>query len=329
MAFQKILFDFPEVISAFAYGSAVFTQESNSDMKNNMLDVVFIVDNALRWHKSNLQMNRSHYSMFARSIGPSFIASLQENLGAKMYYNTLVPWNGQMIKYGVITQTRLKEDLLHWQSLYSSGRLQKPVKFLSSISDQIQSCLDTNLKHALNASLLCLPEKFSVEDLFMQITRLSYDGDFRMIIGENKNKVSNIVKPNIELFRKLYYSHLINDKFIHIDKDIIIQDLNPETRFARLRQLPCNVKSRIVNWQMSWLSFQTFNNPSNEMQDAILYSLAHNQIKTQESVQKATRSIVRYSSITQSSKGILTTGISKSLIYSGKKLAKMLRGIFR
>jgi translocator assembly and maintenance protein 41 len=329
MAIETLLSDFPEVTLAFAYGSAVFTQEDNEDTKNNMLDVVFVVDDALEWHKANLEINRSHYSVVGRVFRPELIASLQDNFGANMYFNTLVPWNGRIIKYGVISKKSFIDDLVNWMSLYVSGRLHKPVKFLRFCPSDIDSFLNTNLKHALRTSLLCLPDQFSDEELFLHITNLSYAGDFRMLIGEHKNKVSNIVIPNMEHFRKLYHPLLHDDESICIDKSIIHQKCDVKTRYQHLKCLPQNLKSRIVNWRMSGLRFQPFNMPSNEMQDAILYSLAHDREKTSELTIKGTRSIVRRTSISQSLKGIITAGMFKSFVYSGKKLGKMFRGMLK
>lgn len=331
MAGEKLLLDFPRVTMGFAYGSAVFAQEGNADTKNNMLDVIFVVDDALAWHKLNVKLNSSHYSAIARGLGPGFISSQQENFGASMYFNTLVPWNGQIIKYGVISMKSFSDDLLNWRYLYASGRLHKPVKFLAGcpIDHDVRSALNTNLKHALKTSLLCLPDRFSKEELFLHITNLSYAGDFRMIIGENKNKVSNIVAGNMEHFQNIYYPLLQNDESIDIEKNEIHQKCDFETRYERLKSLPQNLKSRLVNWQMAGFKFQPFNNPSNEMQDAILYSLAQDRNRTSKLVQKGTRSIVKYTSISQSLKGILTAGVFKSIAYSSRKLSKMFQGMLK
>jgi translocator assembly and maintenance protein 41 len=64
----------------------------------------------------------------------------------------------------------------------------------------------------MHAALLLLPESFTEEELYTQITNLSYAGDFRMQFGEDKNKVSNIVKPNIPYFKRLYEKIIESEK---------------------------------------------------------------------------------------------------------------------
>ncbi|NXV51411.1 TAM41 protein, partial [Uria aalge] len=251
--FRRVLAHFPQELSlAFAYGSGVFRQAGASAGlgENNMLDFVFAVDDSVTWHMMNLLKNRNHYS-FLKVFGPKQISSVQ-SYGAGIYYNTLVPCNGRMIKYGVISTDTLIDDLLHWKTLYVAGRLQKPVKILTqNENSKLQAALVSNLKSAVTAAFLMLPESFSEEDLYMQIAGLSYSGDFRMVIGEDRSKVQNIVKPNVPHFQKLY-SNILQDcpQVVykhHLGRLEASIDKSPEGQFTQLMALPRTLQQKITS----------------------------------------------------------------------------------
>lgn len=65
-----------------------------------------------------------------------------------------------------------------------------------------------NLTEAVRVALLTLPERFSEKELFERIAGISYVGDFRMVVGENPNKVRNIVDAQMSHFHRLYYGLL-------------------------------------------------------------------------------------------------------------------------
>ncbi|NWV76647.1 TAM41 protein, partial [Dasyornis broadbenti] len=320
--FRRGLAHFPQELSlAFAYGSLTYKpQHSSCYPQNNMLDFVFAVDDAMTWHMTNLLKNRSHYS-FLKFFGPKQITTIQK-YGAGIYYNTLVPCNGRIIKYGVISTDALIEDLFHWKTLYVAGRLQKPVKILAqNENSKLQAALVSNLKSAVTAAFLMLPESFSEEDLYMQIAGLSYSGDFRMIIGEDKSKVQNIVKPNIAHFQKLY-SNILQDcpQVVykhHLGRLEASIDKSPEGQFTQLMALPKTLQQKIT----------ALVNPPGKNRDVeeILLQVAHDP-DCGFVVHQGISGIVRSSSIVQSAKTILTAGAKKSVTYSMKKLYKMTKG---
>ncbi|XP_059143360.1 phosphatidate cytidylyltransferase, mitochondrial-like isoform X2 [Physella acuta] len=203
--YSEIVGSFPEGIQmAFAYGSGAFQQENSPDVNKNVLDFILVVDMPRRWHRLNLDKHPHHYS-FLKRFGPHTIARVQERYGAGVYFNTLVPMQGRVIKYGVISTARLITDLLDWESLYISGRLHKPVSLIvEPLNEQLLTALKVNLRSAFHAALLLLPDMFTEVQLYSTIAGLSYAGDFRMSIAEDRNKVSNIVKPNLQLFRRMY-----------------------------------------------------------------------------------------------------------------------------
>ncbi|XP_058800413.1 phosphatidate cytidylyltransferase, mitochondrial-like [Phymastichus coffea] len=128
--FKNILREFPKNTKfCFAYGSGVFKQKS--DPASNMLDLIFCVRNPYQWHAENMSKNPDHYAQPMKFLGHKAVSKVQEHWGAKIYYNTLITTTeGRNIKYGVISEISLVEDLLDWNVLYLAGRLHKPVEII-------------------------------------------------------------------------------------------------------------------------------------------------------------------------------------------------------
>jgi translocator assembly and maintenance protein 41 len=122
----------------------------------------------------------------------------------------------QEVKYGIIQSSSLIRDLSTWETLYISGRLQKPHLPLLPLSPEtstgLESALANNLKQALSLALILLPGKFTELQLWEKIAGISYAGDPRMSVpgAENPEKVRNIVRGEgaLEGFRAMYGSLL-------------------------------------------------------------------------------------------------------------------------
>jgi mitochondrial translocator assembly and maintenance protein 41 len=323
---------------AFAYGSAVFKQLSSNGSSSTdpaMIDLVLVVNDSLAFHKANLSANGSHYS-FLKWFGAGAITRLQQQWGAQCYYNTLIPVrlgsNTMLIKYGIIDERALESDLLNWTHIYMAGRCQKPIleiKSYTSESNAMHQALTANLKSALLAALLIMPQRFTLAELFICIVSLSYSGDFRMLVGEDKNKCRNIVMPQMAKFKELY--------------DCFISD---ETSKGRLSKTKCGdfercLHANTLEYQMGSLprclleriistKFGVYLDAKQRNDDLVreyVTKLTHAPNVADECgrlVSSSVTSIVKRSSATQSLKGLLTAGAAKSVLYSLRKLKKML-----
>ncbi|KRZ73986.1 Mitochondrial translocator assembly and maintenance protein 41 -like protein, partial [Trichinella papuae] len=234
----------------FAYGSGVIAQR-NSEIKRNMIDFVVVVDKPLEWHRENLKLNSSHYSML-RYIGAERLTKLQTDYAARVYCNTMVRVGEFFIKYSVIKTSHLISDLIDWKSLYISGRLHKPVRVLiPPTSRELEEACKMNLKNACRMALLILPEKFNEEQLYTTIASLSYWGDIRMKIAENKNKVANIVQQNMRQFADMY-EPILNNLYEEIPLTRSGQTFNhlltTDNIFHLLEFLPSQVLFEIENY---------------------------------------------------------------------------------
>jgi translocator assembly and maintenance protein 41 len=283
---------FPPVRCAFAYGSAVFHQHRRPEGK--MLDLVFVVDDAEVWHRSNLAVNSDHYS-FVQYLGSDTIANIQR-AGAGVYYNTLVQINEQVLKYGVIGIKDFIDDLIRWKWLYISGRLHKPVLFLTDVEREptLTEALKSNIVSAACCATLLMEDNvhFTPLEFFNQVAGLSYEGDFRMFVGEDKEKVSNIVRGSLLEFQDLYSSVL--PEFVEF--------------------LPDNLMMKKKNVTLE--SFESY------IPEAVKQTIMQGM-----SLRSALSTIVRESSVQQSLKGVVTAGVSKSIVYSHQKLSKMVKSM--
>eukprot|EP00079_Xenopus_tropicalis_P020208 XP_012810872.2 PREDICTED: phosphatidate cytidylyltransferase, mitochondrial [Xenopus tropicalis] len=183
------------------------------------------------------------------------------------------------------------------------------VKILTQRDEgRLHTALSTNLKSALTAAFLMLPESFSEEELYLQIAGLSYAGDFRMIIGEDKDKVLNIVKPNVPHFQKLY-APILQDCPLAVYKakqGRVEVDKSPEGQYQQLMALPKKLQQNMA----------ALVDPPGKNRDVeeILLQVAQDP-DCGNVVQQALYGIVRSSSVSQSAKGILTAGVRKTAQY--------------
>ncbi|KAI8323520.1 Mmp37-domain-containing protein [Martensiomyces pterosporus] len=314
-------FDAP-IRYAFAYGSGVYKQTGYGSESKPMVDLIFAVSHPDHWHALNINQNRSHYS-FMGSLGSDAVAMVQSRIGAGVYYNPFVEIDGVVIKYGVVSMDTLSSDLLNWDTLYLAGRMHKPTLTLRRdplmrISKQV------NLTHAVRAALLMLPKNFSSTDLFRTIASLSFAGDIRMKIGgENPRKVENIVEAQMPLFKSRYASIIEGlPNLEYIGQDLLQQDMGPTARAAMVRKMPNSFYSRLVKQGRKagislppGLGAETVNTEKLVVVEDI-----------PEITSKAVESIVARPALTQSAKGLLTSGFSKSISYMYAKNSKYRRG---
>jgi translocator assembly and maintenance protein 41 len=181
--------------------------------------------------------------------------------------------------------------------------------------------LQTNLQNVLHTSLLLLPEKFTLDELFLCIAHISYSGDLRMIVGENKQKCFNIVRPQMNRFTELYKPYLIKETFekyleCSFETGQCHQYLNHATIYHHLNQLPKSLIKTII--------MRKFTRSHYYDMEEYVFKLT-NRIDYKEIISDAVKSIVKYTSTVQAAKGVLTAGLFKTVNYSMRKLRKMLK----
>lgn len=324
--YKEIVNRFPKnIVYCFAYGSGVKKQLGyENQIQKPILDFVFCVDDSKKFHEQNLEKFESHYSGL-RYLGSTFLSLYQDKLGARVYFNTLVeiPDLNLTLKYGIIETSKLQADLNDWEQLYLAGRLHKPVTNViqpTDLANPLNLALQKNLESAFRTALLLLPERFTDQELFHCISNLSYKGDFRMIFGENKNKVKNIVKAQSGNFFDLYYPVFRKcSDFIGVAKSddhggySFEQDKSIDMIEKHLHILPKNLQRHIIS-----------NSGQNKSYREVVTKISSKETLPKV-VQLAIDDIVWSSSIRQSIKNIPSAGVFKSLVYSWRKILRQFQ----
>jgi translocator assembly and maintenance protein 41 len=152
--------------------------------------------------------------------------------------------------------------------LYGAGRLHKPVVDVIGPSETIRANIEENRRSALQAALLQLPESFTLSDLLYRITSLSYDGDYRMTFGEDKNKIKKVVEGAFDQFSEIYTPMLKSDSRVYRSGDRFEQDTSTPAIYHRLNLLPSKVLEGMAG--LYW-----YRDPRHRDIDEMVFRMSH------------------------------------------------------
>lgn len=338
---------FAPINVSFGYGSGVLEQEGYRKNQKSQIDLIHVVNDPIAFHQKNMENNWRHYSAL-RFFRSSKLLNFIQEWGAGMYFNPYVridvgeKMQSGLIKYGTISRERALKDLSEWSNLYLAGRLQKPVVHLRDEEDTFVSTNQYNLRSALSLALLLIESnRFDELVLYETITRISYMGDPRMLVGgENINKAKNIVNKQFAYFQKLYGPHVDDfiDRSVFKKTGILSRIRHFEKALDRdgvaaiIASFPLQFRRRLYNLYQHKYNKELF-------QDSVAQSVLNRSLLSSDTfgpftyaiaddkglhgnLVKTVQHTVRYPAFIQAIKGIFTAGIAKSINYAWEKNVK-------
>ncbi|CAG5079668.1 Oidioi.mRNA.OKI2018_I69.PAR.g9312.t1.cds [Oikopleura dioica] len=306
------------VRTGFGYGSSVFPQKGN-DGKDRQIDMILIVDDVQEFHKTNMKINKRDYSYSMRFGGPEIVTSFNKR-AAGLFFNPFVETDLGVLKYGVISTERAVDDLENWTSLYLSGRLHKPVKFctpqhpensaldlsqsLPSIDDPIGRALRLNLYSAIRTAIMLNLHSYhskstTLDDVLLNICKLSYTGDIRTQGFEDQQKVNKIFEGSYDNLKQLY-----------------------EPRINEMTGLEYSNGKIDIDTSAAVITKQVENMPSALYPLRIADLAPYDHISMKQYLSERIEEIVKSSSTSQTTFNAITAGPSKSIRYAYAKLKK-------
>ena len=282
---QNIISSKDGIIAAYGYGSSFFHQAGYNSKTVKSMDFIFVVDSLKEWLINDITKNPEDYTENTRKKLLKLSAKKLKGRTGVIY--NVVRDRKVNYKFGVIEKKDFIKHLSIWDSFYVTGRMQKPIYTFKSTKD-LDDVINSNRENVLLTSLLILnKEKLDVYELFEMLCSLSYKGDIRFII-ENPNKVSNIVRGNIDELLSIYTKY---DKYIKVDGANVLINLNKV--YSSVRKIP---------------NFDKFKNmEKTKYGNYLLKHIKH---------------INRCESICQPLKGLKVSGLKDSLSYVKEKAKK-------
>lgn len=285
----------PDVVAAYGYGSGVFKQAGYTSKDKPQIDLILVVDDLKEWHKKNFKLNKRDYSFF----GKLYIRFAKESKLKKatgITYVSNIKENGSVFKYGTIEEKDLLKYLETWKSFYLPGRFQKTVYPIKE-TKELKEAIDKNRKQALLVSTyLQNKDEVTKKELLITLCGLSYAGDTRMKLGENQNKVPNIVEGSFNELDKMYK---LDKKYFKETKDIITLDKN-------------NIKKDLNTLPQSLYEYIK---PYLEEDDEVI----------QKKILEYLHDLNKYESSKQMWKGLKTNGPCRSISYALQKVKKRFK----
>ena len=262
--------------------------------------MIITVSNEVLWNRENIRKNPDYYS----STGKLFLNHTDEKiqkLGAKICYIPYIEYKDDIYKIGIINKNDLINDLDKWESFYLAGRFQKNI-MLVKINDELLYYINKNRECAIILSLLLLNDnEKNLKSLYKKICSLSYIGDIRGKIAEDKNKIDNLIR-DYDKFKSMYN---FTKYYKVIDENDNIE-INYHEILDNIKILPNNIKTKTDLDIYAYMDSL----PKEEL------------IILRNKIIQVFTDLTKKMSSTQTIKGLFTTGPTKSLKYVQAKLKK-------
>ena len=283
------------IIGAYGYGSKVFKQIGNQSEKS-MIDILLIVEDAHQWKLNNMINHRSDYPKNCKIFRKYDLNNCRLLTGLTFQNN--IPFYNEKIKVGITGISRFDTDMTTWDHYPIPGRFQKPTHTII-YNKHVESQIQKNREKALITALLLMSnDNHTLKDLYVQISKLSYLGDIRVLFAEDPFKSERNVHDNFEHFVDIYGKE--NEYFYTTQNQKII--INHETIINEIYHLPTNLSTYLID--RDYL---------NMTKEKLIKTIIHYfNIKN------------RIDSIALAGTSLLTTGGASSMEYVSQKILKKI-----